>query len=54
MIDRLKRFLADASGATAIEYAMIAAMIALTIVVSLTAVTGGIKNVFNEVSGNLG
>ena len=53
MADRIKMFLADESGATAIEYALIAALIALGIVASLNGITSGIKNTFSEVSNNL-
>ncbi|MEQ8434149.1 MAG: Flp family type IVb pilin [Oceanicaulis sp.] len=37
----LKRFLADESGATAIEYGLIAGMIALVIVGAISALGGG-------------
>jgi pilus assembly protein Flp/PilA len=53
MSDRIKMFLASESGATAIEYALIASLIGLGIVAALNGITGGIKNVFSEVSGNL-
>jgi pilus assembly protein Flp/PilA len=53
MADRIKMFLADESGATAIEYALIAALIALGIVASLNAITTGIDHTFSEVTGNL-
>jgi pilus assembly protein Flp/PilA len=53
MADRIKKFLADESGATAIEYALIAALIALGIVASVTGIAGKIGNTMNEVSGNL-
>jgi pilus assembly protein Flp/PilA len=53
MFDRVKAFLSDDSGATAIEYALIASLIALGIVASLHALTVKIDNTFNEVSGNL-
>ena len=53
MLDRAKRFLADESGATAIEYALIASLVALTIIASLNAISGKLKNTFNEVASNL-
>jgi pilus assembly protein Flp/PilA len=53
MADRIKMFLADESGATAIEYALIAALIALGIVASVTGIAGKIGNTMNEVSSNL-
>jgi pilus assembly protein Flp/PilA len=53
MTQRLKAFLANEAGATAIEYALIASLIALGIVAALNALTVKIDNTFNEVSGNL-
>jgi pilus assembly protein Flp/PilA len=50
MIKSLKSFVANESGATAIEYALIASLIAVAIIVSLTAVSGSLQNVFSEVS----
>ena len=50
MIKSLKSFVAEESGATAIEYALIASLIAVAIIVSLTAVSGSLQNVFSEVS----
>jgi pilus assembly protein Flp/PilA len=53
MIDRFKMFLANDSGATAIEYALIASLIALVIIASVTSVGSKLKITFNEVSNNL-
>jgi pilus assembly protein Flp/PilA len=53
MIDRLKKFLANDSGATAIEYALIASLVALVIIASVTSVGSKLKITFNEVSNNL-
>jgi pilus assembly protein Flp/PilA len=50
MIKSLKNFVANESGATAIEYALIASLIAVAIIASLNAVTGQLKVVFSEVS----
>ena len=50
MIKSLKSFLANDSGATAIEYALLASLIGIAIIVSLTAVSGSLQNVFSEVS----
>jgi pilus assembly protein Flp/PilA len=49
----LKNFLANESGATAIEYALIASLIAVAIIASLNAVTVQLKTVFSEVSSAL-
>ncbi len=47
------RFLKDESGATAIEYGLIAALISVAIVGGAGAVGGGVGNTFNNVSGKL-
>jgi len=49
----LKRFAADDSGATAIEYALIAGLIALVIIPGVKAVGTKLTNTFTEVSSNL-
>ena len=53
MLDRAKQFLADESGATAIEYALIASLVSLVIIAALNNVSVKLKNTFNEVAGNL-
>ena len=53
MIQNLKKFVANESGATAIEYALIASLVAITIIVSLNLLGGRLMNTFNEVAGNL-
>ena len=47
------RFLKDESGATAIEYALIAAIIALAIVSSLTLIRGSLQSDLNGVATGL-
>ncbi len=47
------RFLKDESGATAIEYGLIAALIAVVIVTTLQALGPKLDGTFNEVSGAL-
>lgn len=49
----LNRFLNDESGATAIEYGLIAALIAVVIIGGLTAVGGSLEAMFQLVSGKL-
>jgi pilus assembly protein Flp/PilA len=49
----LKEFLADASGATAIEYSIIASLIALVIIGSLSVIGNKLSTSFSEVSSNL-
>jgi pilus assembly protein Flp/PilA len=46
-------FFADESGATAIEYALIAAVIGLGIVVGVGAIRDGLNDHFNNVSDSL-
>lgn len=43
----MRRFLRDKSGATAIEYGLIAALIALAIVASVGAAGGGLADKWN-------
>ena len=40
-------------GATAVEYALIVALIALAIVVGVTAVGGGLNTAFNNISAQI-
>lgn len=49
----IKRFIKDESGATAIEYALIAALIAVGLVGSLDLVRGALITTFNAVIGAL-
>jgi pilus assembly protein Flp/PilA len=48
-----KRFLADESGATAIEYGLIAALIAVAIIAALNALSVNLQTVFNHVGTQL-
>ena len=43
----------DEDGVTAIEYGLIAALIAVVIIGAVEAVGGGVSGVFNEVSTSL-
>ena len=47
------RFLKDESGATAIEYGLIATGIALVIITAVTAVGGNLKDRFQDVANAL-
>jgi pilus assembly protein Flp/PilA len=44
------RFMKDESGATAIEYGLIAALIAVAIIGAVTAVGGSVEGTFTDVS----
>jgi pilus assembly protein Flp/PilA len=47
------RFASDESGATAIEYGLIAALIAVAIITALNTLSGNLKNTFNFVGNSL-
>ncbi|MBB4479253.1 Flp family type IVb pilin [Rhizobium etli] len=49
----LKAFLADGTGATAVEYGLIAAVICTALVSGLGIFSGGLQNVFSVVSNNI-
>jgi pilus assembly protein Flp/PilA len=50
----INRFVKDESGATAIEYGLIAALIAVVIIGALQALGTGLDTNFNSVAGSLG
>jgi len=49
----VSRFLKDESGATAIEYGLIAALVAVVLVGALTAVGQKLSGTFGKVTSNL-
>jgi pilus assembly protein Flp/PilA len=49
----LTRFVRDESGATAIEYGLIAALIAVVVIGAVTAVGTGLSSTFNTVAGSV-
>ena len=49
----VKRFVADQSGATAIEYGLIAGLISVVIITALTTIGTSLKNKFNAVGNAL-
>ena len=49
----LSRFAKDESGATAIEYGLIAGLIAVVCIGAFTAVGTKLSTKFNQISGNL-
>ena len=53
MRNSFARFLKDDSGATAIEYALIAAFIALVIITAATGIGTELKSTFTDVDGGL-
>lgn len=52
-INLLRHFLADESGATAIEYALIATLIGVVIIVGVTAVGTKLSTSFSNISAKL-
>jgi pilus assembly protein Flp/PilA len=53
MTNLFKQFVRDESGATAIEYGLIAAIVGIGIVVGLGALRDGLNNLFNNVNTQL-
>jgi pilus assembly protein Flp/PilA len=49
----LTRFYKSEEGATAIEYGLIASLVAVAIVAALTALGGGLNTVFTSVTSSL-
>jgi len=49
----MRAFISDERGATAIEYGLIAGLIALVIIGAMSAVFTGIGNQFNNIGNNL-
>ncbi len=49
----LLRLLRENRGATAIEYGLIAALIAVAAITAIRGLGNGLKNTFNNVSNNL-
>ncbi len=53
MKNLLSRFSRDESGATAIEYGLIAGLIAVVIIATITTVGTSLSAKFNAIAGNL-
>jgi len=53
MFDLARTFLRDESGATAIEYGLIAALIAVAIIAGATSVGGSLSTTFNTIATSL-
>ena len=49
----VKSFIANESGATAIEYGLIAALIAVAAILAMQGIGNGLKKTFNNVADNL-
>ena len=53
MTKLIRRFCQDETGATAIEYGLIAALVAVVLIVALTALGSDLSNLFNQVGNSL-
>lgn len=53
MKDLAKKFLADESGATAIEYGLIAGLISIAAVAAMTTIGGSLETLFGDVQTEL-
>jgi pilus assembly protein Flp/PilA len=53
MLATVSKFMRDKSGATAIEYGLIAALISVVIIGALTLVGTSLQGVFNTIQGKL-
>ena len=53
MLKSIKKFSADESGATAIEYGLIAALVSVAAITALTAMGDSLKTIFGLVSTEL-
>jgi pilus assembly protein Flp/PilA len=49
----LKSFLANESGATAVEYALLCALMSLAVLAALGTIAGKLSGTFNQVASNL-
>jgi pilus assembly protein Flp/PilA len=52
-IQMLTRFFKDESGATAIEYGLIAALVAVAIITALTLLGGSLSDMFDQVASTV-
>ncbi len=53
MVSIFKRFLTDNSGATAIEYGLIAALVAVVLIAGLSSLGTSINGVMSNVAGSI-
>jgi pilus assembly protein Flp/PilA len=53
-MERIKNFFKDESGATAVEYGLMVALIAVVIITAVTALGTNLSSKFDEVAGAVG
>jgi pilus assembly protein Flp/PilA len=54
LLQKAKRFLADESGPTAVEYAVMLALIVIVCLVSIRSIGNNARTTFTSVAGQLG
>ena len=54
MISNIRKLINDESGATAIEYGLIAALVAVALITALTNMGTGLSTKFNTITTSLG
>jgi pilus assembly protein Flp/PilA len=54
MVSVIKRFVQDESGATAIEYGLIAALVSVAAILALQSLGSSLNSMFSRVSSTLG
>lgn len=52
-MEGLKRFMNDEEGATAVEYGIMVALVAVAIIGTVTTMAGGLKSLFGKVNTEL-
>ena len=53
LMNNMKSFMQDEEGVTAIEYGLIAALIAVVIIAAVTSVGMNLQGIFNYIAGEL-
>jgi pilus assembly protein Flp/PilA len=53
VIEKTRRFLRRKDGASGIEYAIVAAMVAVVLVTYITPISGSVKTIFDGISSKL-
>ncbi|NGY05282.1 Flp family type IVb pilin [Solimonas terrae] len=53
MLNKVMNFLRDEEGASAVEYALIAGLIAVVLVAAITVLNGGFTTVFGNIANKL-
>jgi pilus assembly protein Flp/PilA len=54
MVAMMKKLWSDESGATAVEYGLMVALIAVAIIVAVQTLGGNLSDTFDEVAGKVG